>query len=189
MLNSGRPSGDTSSHAKYGSEPFEGQTSYSDATCPLRFVSRGRGRAAQRPVSRWSAGAAARIASAATSAGFRLARLLPRADPPRPADGNEETGNGPAMRVGWQDWQRLLRLEMELAVSMKKVADPDALRTHSSGVSPFPQSNSTRGFARTFSARFDEPVFPTLPEESVVVLQRGFTRSLVLLPISHLVEC
>ena len=38
----------------------------------------------------------------------------------------EENGDGHGMRVGWQDWQRLLRLEMELAASMKKVADPDA---------------------------------------------------------------
>jgi hypothetical protein len=38
----------------------------------------------------------------------------------------EEPGNAPVMRVGWQDWQRLLQLEMELAISMKKVADPDS---------------------------------------------------------------
>jgi hypothetical protein len=30
------------------------------------------------------------------------------------------------MRVSWPDWQRLLQLEMELAMSMKKVADPDS---------------------------------------------------------------
>jgi pSer/pThr/pTyr-binding forkhead associated (FHA) protein len=38
----------------------------------------------------------------------------------------EEEGDGHVMRVAWPDWQRLLRLEMDLAASMKKVADPDA---------------------------------------------------------------
>ena len=38
----------------------------------------------------------------------------------------QENENGQAMRVAWQEWQRLLRLEMELAATMKKVADPDA---------------------------------------------------------------
>jgi hypothetical protein len=38
----------------------------------------------------------------------------------------EEPGNNPVMRVSWPDWQRLLQLEMELAISMKKVADPDS---------------------------------------------------------------
>jgi|SRR5580704_7614148 hypothetical protein len=38
----------------------------------------------------------------------------------------EEAGEPPVMRVSWADWQRLLQLEMELAASMKKVADPDS---------------------------------------------------------------
>ncbi len=38
----------------------------------------------------------------------------------------EEPGENPVMRVSWQEWQRLLQLEMELAISMKKVADPDS---------------------------------------------------------------
>ncbi len=37
-----------------------------------------------------------------------------------------EEGDSRAMRVSWHDWQRLLKLEMDLAVSLKKVADPDA---------------------------------------------------------------
>jgi pSer/pThr/pTyr-binding forkhead associated (FHA) protein len=40
--------------------------------------------------------------------------------------GVEENGDNPVMRVSWQDWQRLLQLEMELAISIKKVADPDS---------------------------------------------------------------
>jgi pSer/pThr/pTyr-binding forkhead associated (FHA) protein len=38
----------------------------------------------------------------------------------------EEQGDNPVMRVNWPEWQRLLQLEMELAVSMRKVADPDS---------------------------------------------------------------
>jgi hypothetical protein len=38
----------------------------------------------------------------------------------------EEGDDDHAMRIGWEDWQRVLRLEMELAIAMKKVADPDA---------------------------------------------------------------
>jgi predicted component of type VI protein secretion system len=38
----------------------------------------------------------------------------------------EEPGDNPVMRVNWPDWQRLLQLEMQLAISMKKVADPDS---------------------------------------------------------------
>lgn len=38
----------------------------------------------------------------------------------------EESADVPVMRVSWQDWQRLLQLEMELAISIKKVADPDS---------------------------------------------------------------
>jgi predicted component of type VI protein secretion system len=38
----------------------------------------------------------------------------------------EEPGNNPVMRVSWPDWQRLLQLEMELAISIKKVSDPDS---------------------------------------------------------------
>jgi predicted component of type VI protein secretion system len=30
------------------------------------------------------------------------------------------------MRLSWTEWQRLLRLEMELSVSMKKVSDPES---------------------------------------------------------------
>jgi len=40
----------------------------------------------------------------------------------------EETGvseEHPEMTVPWQDWQRLLKLEMELAVAMRRVTEPD----------------------------------------------------------------
>ncbi len=126
MLNSGRASGDTSSHTKYGSEPFEGQTSYSDG--PVHSGSFQEAEDEQpgelfpdgapepphglRPLQR------AQVSDLLGYCHEQIRRVLQTA--------TQDTGNGQAMRVAWQDWQRLLRLEMELAATMKKVADPDA---------------------------------------------------------------
>jgi pSer/pThr/pTyr-binding forkhead associated (FHA) protein len=126
MLNSGEASAETSSHTEYGAEPFEGQTCFADGQAgagsfhesddeqPNELFPDGAPETPRglRPLQR------AQVSDLLGYCHEQIRRVLQTA--------TEETGNGPAMRVGWHEWQRLLRLEMELAASMKKVADPDA---------------------------------------------------------------
>jgi FHA domain len=126
MLNSGRAAGDTDSHTKYGSEPFEGQTSYSNGEVdPGSFQEAEEEQSSElfpegapdpprglRPLQR------AQVSDLLGYCHEQIRRILQAA--------TQENENGQAMRVTWQEWQRLLRLEMELAATMKKVADPDA---------------------------------------------------------------
>jgi predicted component of type VI protein secretion system len=126
MLNSGRAAADTDSHTKYGAEPFEGQTSYSNADAdPESFQEAEEDQPSElfpdgapdpprglRPLQR------AQVSDLLGYCHEQIRRILQAA--------TQENENGQAMKVTWQEWQRLLRLEMELAATMKKVADPDA---------------------------------------------------------------
>jgi hypothetical protein len=125
LLNSGGAASETTSHTEYGAEPYEGRTSFSkgnssalpfresDEEQPSELFPDGAPEPPRglRPLQR------AQVSDFLGYCHEQIRRVLQTAA--------EETGDGHAMRVGWQDWQRLLRLEMELAASMKKVADPD----------------------------------------------------------------
>jgi predicted component of type VI protein secretion system len=125
MLNNGRAASDTASHTEYGSDPYGGRTSFADANSdaasfhesdeeqPSELFPDGAPEPPQglRPLQR------AQVSDFLGYCHEQIRRVLQTA--------TEEAGDGRAMKVDWHDWQRLLRLEMELAASMKKVADPD----------------------------------------------------------------
>jgi pSer/pThr/pTyr-binding forkhead associated (FHA) protein len=126
MLNNGKAAAETASHTQFGSDPFEGRTCFTDGkggASALPETDEGQlgelfpdgapePPAGLRPLQR------AQVSDFLGYCHEQIRRVLQTA--------TEETGDGHGMRVAWQDWQRLLRLEMELAASMKKVADPDA---------------------------------------------------------------
>jgi pSer/pThr/pTyr-binding forkhead associated (FHA) protein len=121
-----RTDSDTSDHPDSGRDPFEGGTSFSEAT---RNGTVPRNAEDEMPIELFPDGAPdpprglrplqrAQVSDFLGYCHEQIRRILHAA--------TEEQGDRRSMRVDWQDWQRLLRLEMDLAVSMKKVADPDA---------------------------------------------------------------
>jgi predicted component of type VI protein secretion system len=126
MLNSGHSSEETASHTEFGAAPYEGRTSFiNPKSSDVPYRESDDAQAGElfpdgapepprglRPLQR------AQVSDFLGYCHEQIRRVLQTAA--------QETGEGNAMKVGWQDWQRLLRLEMALAATMKKVADPDA---------------------------------------------------------------
>jgi predicted component of type VI protein secretion system len=125
LLNNGKAASDTASHTEFGSEPYDEGTSFANADQNAASFREADDEQSSelfpdgapeppgglRPLQR------AQVSDFLGYCHEQIRRVLLTA--------TEEVGDGGAMRVGWHDWQRLLRLEMELAASMKKVADPD----------------------------------------------------------------
>lgn len=126
ILRNGKTSSDSADHTSLGSERHESGTSLitqskddvefqeSDEGIPLDLFPDGVPEPPQglRPLQR------AQVSDFLGYCHEQIRRILQSA--------NQEAGDGRGMRVEWHEWQRLLRLEMELASAMKKTADPDA---------------------------------------------------------------
>jgi predicted component of type VI protein secretion system len=126
LLKSDKTSSDSGSQTSVNNGPIAGGTSFSGAT---KNGTSGRGDDDELPAELFPDGPPApprglrplQRAQVSDVLGYcheQIRRVLHSA--------SEEAGESRVMRIDWQDWQRLLRLEMDLAASMKKVADPDA---------------------------------------------------------------